>query len=99
MFRRADGRSYFPYVLLDALRRTVAMKQFQLVQVAAEAFRVRYVADAVLDNTTQSRIRNEFQSILDTPVTIEFDRIAEFARTRSGKFLQAISDFAVQNNS
>jgi phenylacetate-CoA ligase len=99
MFRRADGRSYFPYVLLDALRRTVAMKQFQLVQVAAEAFRVRYVADAVLDNTTQSRIRNEFQSILDTPVTIEFDRITEFARTRSGKFLQAISDFAVQNNS
>jgi phenylacetate-CoA ligase len=99
MFRTADGRLYFPYVLIDALRLTPAIRQYQLVQVATEAFRVRYVADATLDRNTQSRIRNEFQTILHTPVTIEFDRIAEFARTRSGKFLQAISDFTVQNKS
>ena len=98
MFRRADGRIYFPYVLIDTLRLTPGMRQYQLVQVAAEAFRVRYVADTVLDSTTQSRIRSEFQAILDTRVTIEFDRITEFARTRSGKFLQAISEFTIQNN-
>ena len=97
MFRGADGRIYFPYVLIDTLRMTPAIRQYQLVQVAPEAFRVRYVADSVLDSTTQSRIRKEFQTIRDTSVTIEFDRVAEFARTRSGKFLQAISEFAVQN--
>jgi len=99
MFRREDGRLYFPYILIDALRLTPAIRQYQLVQVAAEAFRVRYIADGMLDSGAQSRIRSEFQTILHTPVTIEFDRIAEFARTRSGKFLQAISDFAVQNES
>jgi phenylacetate-CoA ligase len=99
MFRRADGRIYFPYVLIDELRLTPAIRQYQLVQIAAEAFRVRYVANTVLDSATQSRIRGEFQAILDTPVTIEFDRITEFARTRSGKFLQAISEFTVQNDS
>jgi phenylacetate-coenzyme A ligase PaaK-like adenylate-forming protein len=97
MFRRADGRIYFPYVLTDALRLTPAIKQYQLVQVAAEAFRVLYVADAALDSAIQSRIREEFQTILGTPVTIAFDRVAEFARTPSGKFLQAISELAIQN--
>jgi len=99
MFRTADGHLYFPYVLIDALRLTPAIRQYQLVQMAAEAFRVRYVADAVLDGGTQLRIRSEFQTILNTPVTIEFDRVLEFAGTRSGKFLQAISDFVVQNKS
>ncbi len=71
------------------------MKQFQLVQDAPEAFRVLYVADATLDSATQSRIREEFQAILSTPVTIAFERVAEFARSRSGKFLQALSEIGV----
>jgi phenylacetate-coenzyme A ligase PaaK-like adenylate-forming protein len=99
MFRTADGCIYFPYLLTDTLRLTPAIRQYQLVQLAAQAFRVRYVAGSLLDNVTQSRIRNEFQTILDTPVTIEFERVTEFARTRSGKSLQAISEFAVQNKS
>jgi hypothetical protein len=98
-FAQRTDTSTFPYVLIDALRLTPAIRQYQLVQMAAEAFRVRYVADAVLDGGTQLRIRGEFQTILNTPVTIEFDRVLEFAGTRSAKFLQAISDFVVQNKS
>lgn len=53
MFRKADGSIYFPYILIDALRLT-AIKQYQLVQLAPAAFRVRYVAEAALDNVAQS---------------------------------------------
>ncbi len=79
MFRRADGRIYFPYVLIDTLRFTPAIKQYQLVQMAPEAFRVAYVADAALDSATQSRIREEFKAILGTPA----DRFR--ARRRSSR--------------
>lgn len=94
LFRTADGRAYFPYVLIDALRLTPGanIRQYQLVQLQAEVFRVRYVADCALDAAIQARIREEFRRILETPVTIEFEWMAQFGRTRSGKFLRALSE-------
>ncbi len=50
LFRTADGRVYFPYVLTDTLRLTPGIKQYQLVQRSAQAFRVAYVSDAALDS-------------------------------------------------
>jgi phenylacetate-CoA ligase len=98
LFRTADGRTYFPHLLIRPLRMTRGMKQFQLVQAAAaDTFRIRYVADAALDSASQSRIREEFQTILGTPVAIAFERVGEFARTRSGKFLQALCELDQDN--
>jgi phenylacetate-CoA ligase len=92
LFRHADGRMYFPALLTDSLRLTPAIKQSQLIQVAPDAFRVPYVADADLDSASQARIREEFQAVLGAPVAIAFERVSEFARTRSGKFLQALCE-------
>jgi phenylacetate-CoA ligase len=92
LFRTADGRIYLPALLIRPLRITPGIKQFQLIQAAPEAFRIRYVADAALDSASQSRIREEFQVVLGTPVAIAFERVGDFARTRSGKFLQALCE-------
>jgi phenylacetate-CoA ligase len=97
LFRHADGRGYFPYLLTDSLRLTPGIKQYQLVQAAADAFRILYVADAALDGASQSHIGEEFQAVLGIPVAIAFERVGEFARTRSGKFLQALSELADQD--
>jgi len=94
LFRAADGRVYFPYLLIDTLRLTPRIKQYQLVQVAPEAFRVRYVAETALDCASQSHIQKEFKAILGTPAAVAFEHVGDFARTRSGKFLQALSEFA-----
>ena len=92
LFRAADGRMYFPYLLIDSLRLTPGIKQYQLVQMAPEAFRVRYVADAALGSPSQAHIQAEFEAILGTPAAIAFEQVSEFARTRSGKFLKALSE-------
>ncbi len=92
LFRTADGRIYFPHLLIRPLRMTSGIKQFQLVQAAPEAFRIRYVADAALDSGSQARISAEFRAVLGAPVAIAFERVGEFARTRSGKFLQALCE-------
>jgi phenylacetate-CoA ligase len=92
LFRAADGRVYFPYLLIDTLRLTPGIKQYQLVQAAPEAFRIRYVADSALDSASKSRIHREFEAILGTPAVVTFEHVFEFARTRSGKFLQALSE-------
>jgi phenylacetate-CoA ligase len=92
LFRTANGRIYLPALLVRPLRMTPGIKQFQLIQAGPEAFRIRYVADAALDSASQSRIREEFQAVLGTPVAIAFERVGDFARTRSGKFLQALCE-------
>jgi len=99
LFRAADGRLYFPYILTDTLRLTPEIKQYQVVQLSAAAFRIAYVAAGVLNSETQSRIREGFEAALGTPVEIRFERVPEFARTRSGKFLKAISEFTTENAS
>ncbi len=94
LFRHADGRLYFPYVLVDSLRLAegIKIKQYQIAQMAPEIFRVRYLADHEIENVAQEAIRAEFETILGTPATVIFERVSEFARTKSGKFLQAISE-------
>ncbi len=94
LFRHADGRLYFPYVLVDSLRlaQGIKIKQYQIVQMEPEVFRVRYLADREIESVAQEAIRAEFETILDTPATVIFERVSEFARTKSGKFLQAISE-------
>jgi phenylacetate-CoA ligase len=94
LFRHADGRLYFPYVLVDSLRlaQGIKIQQYQLIQMAPEAFRVRYLADREIDSVSQAAIRAEFETILGTPATVVFERVPEFARTKSGKFLRALSE-------
>jgi phenylacetate-CoA ligase len=94
LFRHADGRVYFPYVLVDSLRLAegIKIKQYQIVQMAPEVFRVRYLAEREIGSVAQEAIRADFETILGTPATVTFERVSEFARTRSGKFLQAISE-------
>jgi phenylacetate-CoA ligase len=94
LFRAADGRVYFPYLLIDALRKTPQIRQYQIIQLASENFRILYVADAALDSESQARICEEFQTVLGTPVSVSFKRVSEMPRTRSGKFLQALSEVA-----
>ncbi len=46
---------YFPYVLVDSLRLAegIKIRQYQIIQMEPEVFRVRYVADSNLSDATQ----------------------------------------------
>ncbi len=92
LFRTCDGRIYSTALLLASVQTIPGIKQFQLIQTAPDAFRIRYVAEADLDSAVRTRIGGEFQSLLGNPVTIAYERVDELARTRSGKFLQALSE-------
>ena len=92
LFRTSDGRIYSTALLLAPVQLIPGMKQFQLIQQAPEVFRICYVGDAELDRTSRSALQKEFEALLNTRATIIFERVDEVARSRSGKFLQALSE-------
>src|ERR1019366_2939294 len=80
LFRSAEGRLFSSGLLFDPIRLNPEIKQFQLVQRAANSYHVRYVADAAISDGTESGIRQEFHQILGAPVAVRFKRVPEIAR-------------------
>jgi phenylacetate-CoA ligase len=94
LFRSAQGRLFSPALLFDPIRLNPEIKQFQLVQRAANSYHVRYVADAAISDGTESGIRQEFHQILGAPVAVRFERVPEIARSKGGKLMAALSELA-----
>jgi phenylacetate-CoA ligase len=94
LFRSAEGRLFSPALLFDPIRLNPEIKQFQLVQRAANSYHVRYVADAAISDGTESGIRQEFHQILGAPVAVRFERVPEIARSKGGKLMAALSELA-----
>jgi phenylacetate-CoA ligase len=94
LFRTSDGRLFSATLLTELIRACPGMGQFQLLQRTAESYVVRYVASQPVSTDTESRISREFDAFLGAPVHVTFERVAEIARTKGGKYMIAISDLA-----
>jgi len=94
LFHSADGRLFSPALLIEPIRRSREIVEFQLVERTTDFYAVRYVADQELSGETESRISGEFHRLIGASVTVGFERVAEIARSKGGKFMAAISEIA-----
>jgi phenylacetate-CoA ligase len=94
LFHSADGRLFSPALLIEPLRLTREIIEFQLIEKTTDAYMVRYVAQQELSDMRASWIRGEFDRLIGSPVTVDFERNIELPRTKGGKFMAAISEIA-----
>lgn len=92
LFRAADGRSMSPWELVGPLKRTAAMRQFQLVQRAVDHFTVRFVADSDLGDAALASIRAELARLMKSDLRVDFERQASISRAPSGKYMTALCE-------
>ena len=91
LFRKPDGGYMASWKVVNPLRK-FEMKQFQMVQKLVDSFVIRYVADSDITLDAQSQIRSELGALMGYRMAIEFERVAEIARTPAGKFMLAKSE-------
>jgi phenylacetate-CoA ligase len=92
LFHSADGRLFSPALLIEPIRLSREIIEFQLIEKTTDSYVVRYVAQQELTEKRESWIRSEFDRLIGAPVTVDFKRAMELARTKGGKFMAAISE-------
>ena len=92
LFQLKCGRLLSPWLLMGAVRDRVEVSQFQIVQKTIDWFLVRVVADRPLSLSEQELIRTDFAKFIGSNVQVTFERVAEIARTRAGKFMSTVSE-------
>ena len=96
LFRMAGGRLISPWRIIFTLTERPELGQFQIVQKDIDRYLIRYVADRSLDADLVTSIRDEIRRLLHSAVAVGFERVAEIRRTRTGKFMAAISELSAQ---
>jgi phenylacetate-CoA ligase len=91
LFRLPGERIVSPWPLVGPLKSRPELRQFQIVQDAFDRFIVRYAAERDLDPAAREAIAANFRKILDLPLSVSFERVEEFQRSASGKFMTALS--------
>jgi phenylacetate-CoA ligase len=96
LFHSMDGRVLSPWRFIHRLSECAELAQFQIVQKSLDRYHVRYVADRPLGATLTASLGDSFCAMVAHNVTVTFERVAEVSRTRSGKILSAICEWAPQ---
>jgi len=96
LFRMTAGRLISPWRIIFTLTERPELGQFQIVQKDIDRYLIRYVADRPLGADFETSIRAEIRRLLRSTVAVEFERVAEIGRTRTGKFMAAISELSPQ---
>jgi phenylacetate-CoA ligase len=92
LFRLGDGRLISPWHLSTAVRQCLEVRQFQIVQNSVQHFTVRFVAERPLTNEAEETVMGGFRKVLGREVMVAFQKVAEIARTRGGKYMTAVSE-------
>ncbi len=93
LFRLADGHLISPWQVIVRLKYRPELRQFQVVQKTADRYVLRFVADAELQPEHCASLRQAFTDVIG-PVSVELERVDAIERTRSGKFMTALSEVA-----
>ena len=94
LFRLRDGKIWLPWRFYDHLDGLKHARQMQLVQRAVDHFIIRYVQDEPLAPEVEASMATSIAKSLGGDVTVVFERVAEIARTRRGKFMAALCEIA-----
>jgi phenylacetate-CoA ligase len=98
LFRLRDGRIWLPWRFYDHLDGLKDARQMQLVQRAYDHFIIRYVRDQPLAPELEASMAASIAKSLGGDVTVVFERVAEIARTRRGKFMAALCEIAPESS-
>jgi len=94
LFIDTDGKRFTPWPLFRPLLEREWIRQDQIVQRGVDRFVVRYVGDRTLSGDDEAEFHRHFESILQSPTTIEFERLEQIPRAPSGKFMMALCELA-----
>jgi phenylacetate-CoA ligase len=92
LFIDGNGKRFVPWPLFKPLTAREWMVQYQVVQRDVGRFVVRFVSDRDLAPHDEAEIGKHFETITRSPVTMEFERLAQIPRAPSGKFMMAMSE-------
>jgi phenylacetate-coenzyme A ligase PaaK-like adenylate-forming protein len=95
LFRLRGGAMVSPWPLTGYLKAHRELKQFQIVQKTADRYVVRFVADRPLAQMVEDQIRSGFFRVLGSDIAVEFEQVKEIPRTRSRKYMTALSELDV----
>ena len=101
MFRYRDGTTAWPVSASFRLRKFLDLKQFQVVQTDFDAIEIRYVPDdGAADRPVDlAALTERVRAVLRQPVDVTVRRVAEIARSRSGKYEDCVSLVAIDGAS
>ena len=96
LFVDREGKRFVPWDLFSPMKAREWVTQYQVVQRDLGLFKVRYSASRSFASEDEADVRRYFESILHSPVTIEFERLEQIPRAPSGKFMAALCELAAE---
>lgn len=94
LFRLKSGELYLPWRIYDFLDLLTEVRQLQLVQRAPDHFVIKFVRDKPLAPEVEASIKKNIVDGIGGGVTVELERVSEIPRTKRGKYMAALCEFA-----
>jgi phenylacetate-CoA ligase len=91
---RPGGEMIAGQSLISVIRRSEIDARMQIIQKAPDQFIINYVSDRKLSEVKLHFIRNGINSIMEQQVRIDFNKVQEVERDKSGKFRYVKSDIS-----
>lgn len=89
MIQNKEGRlfhgEFFMYIFEEAKRKGLGIASFQVIQKDIDYFKIKIVPDTGYSKRSEAYIRDYFQNNFSNSATIDFERVSEIKRTKSGK--------------
>ncbi|NNK72435.1 MAG: phenylacetate--CoA ligase family protein [Flavobacteriaceae bacterium] len=88
--KRAAGLTFY-YITKSIIEDDGNVKEFIIEQFEPDFFKVSYVSEEPLSQKKEDKISKEMVNYLEDGIRIEFERLSNLKRTKSGKLKQFIS--------
>lgn len=92
LFKLKGGQLLSPWLLMEAVRDRIEVKQFQIVQQALDRFLVKVVTDQPASLVRGELVQPDFSKIVGQNVQVIVQKVEEIPRTKGGKFMTALSE-------
>ena len=90
--KRAAGLTFY-YITKSVIEDDGNVSEFIIEQLALDKFEVSYVSKKLLSEEKQKVISREMESYLEPGITVQFKRVEQLNRSKSGKLKQFLSKF------
>ncbi|MBT8270736.1 MAG: phenylacetate--CoA ligase family protein [Flavobacteriaceae bacterium] len=88
--KKAAGLTFY-YITKSIIEDDGNVKEFIIIQLKKDLFKIQYTSDTELDSGEKEVIANEMINYLERGIRIEFERLSKLERSKSGKLKQFIS--------
>jgi phenylacetate-CoA ligase len=92
-FRHPDGRVHIGG-RVGPLRPMLRASRWQVAQIGATQYEIRYVSDHVIDDETKRVFTEQFKQQIFSDSVVIFKKLDEISTPKSGKFIEYINEFS-----